>query len=382
MQLFTLDDNFLRTEIIEGYQSAVWVERYSEAGDATITAPPTKAMRDLLKEGTFLQIDNSNEIVLLETVAIEGGVLKAIGPTLEQFLNQRFYKATPGYGDRSNMATGAVGAIMGDAVERTVILDDPPFWVSETAYEYSEFHQKIPNLSLGYLESDVWMDEIVTLNYGQLYDLLTSIAKQYALGFSLYLDSADESGYSLVFTVYNGRDLTRAQEVNEVVKFSPILDNLSNIKELRSIANFKTAAFAYPSDSIPDAFFTVYGRAYAPGWFDAYQPDAPATNGFERRNLIVFADDITEEMAVNDEGLIDLLNEAAANALVNNNYIKVIDGEINPLNQRYIYGEHYKLGDVVELEIPNADYQTARVTEYIRSRDSTGEKAYPTLSLI
>ena len=52
-----------------------------------------------------------------------------------------------------------------------------------------------------------------------------------------------------------------------------------------------------------------------------------------------------------------------------------------PDNQ-FQYGIHYNLGDVIEVEGNTGVVQSARITEYIRSQDAAGEKAYPTVSMI
>lgn len=79
--------------------------------------------------------------------------------------------------------------------------------------------------------------------------------------------------------------------------------------------------------------------------------------------------------------LTTLLNQRAKDALANNNYVRLTDGKLVPQNA-FVYGTDYNLGDVIELRGPSSSVQKARITEYVRSRDSKGETAYPTLSVI
>jgi hypothetical protein len=58
-----------------------------------------------------------------------------------------------------------------------------------------------------------------------------------------------------------------------------------------------------------------------------------------------------------------------------------VDGETSPISE-YKYGTDYKMGDILELESFTGALSKARVTEFIRSQDSNGEKAYPTISVI
>jgi hypothetical protein len=71
----------------------------------------------------------------------------------------------------------------------------------------------------------------------------------------------------------------------------------------------------------------------------------------------------------------------AKDALANHNYIRAIDGQSSPTSD-YKFGVHYGLGDIIELEGLTGLISKARVTEYIRSQDKTGEKEYPTISVL
>jgi hypothetical protein len=76
-----------------------------------------------------------------------------------------------------------------------------------------------------------------------------------------------------------------------------------------------------------------------------------------------------------------MLNQKAKDLLANNNYTKVVDGEVVPQSE-FKYGTHYTLGDVIELDSGDGLVSKARITEFIRSQDNTGDKAYPTVSVI
>jgi hypothetical protein len=111
-----------------------------------------------------------------------------------------------------------------------------------------------------------------------------------------------------------------------------------------------------------------------------YLPGASTTTGWNRRALMIDASDIN----VADYSAADLLKaltQKGLDALANNNYVKMMDGQLVP-QKLYTYGIDYGLGDVIELRGDSATSQKARITEYIYAQDSTGERAYPTLSVI
>src|SRR5213075_845211 len=107
------------------------------------------------------------------------------------------------------------------------------------------------------------------------------------------------------------------------------------------------------------------------------------TTGFDRRLIIDRATDISADQVdpvVPGVTLASLLNQRAKDLLANNNFTKVVDGEVVPQSQ-YQYGTDYKLGDIVELKGHDNTVQKAQITEFIRSKDATGERAYPTVSV-
>jgi hypothetical protein len=59
----------------------------------------------------------------------------------------------------------------------------------------------------------------------------------------------------------------------------------------------------------------------------------------------------------------------------------MLDGEVVAQNQ-YKYGVDYNMGDVITLKGVHGAYQNARVIEYVRSEDGSGQKAYPTITVI
>ena len=79
--------------------------------------------------------------------------------------------------------------------------------------------------------------------------------------------------------------------------------------------------------------------------------------------------------------MTDILNQRAEKSLRDNSFIAIVDGEIVPYGQ-IKYGRDYTLGDIVELAGHSGVVQNARVTEYIRSHDGSGETAYPTVSIV
>jgi hypothetical protein len=100
-------------------------------------------------------------------------------------------------------------------------------------------------------------------------------------------------------------------------------------------------------------------RSNSWGWWGTYSP-----------SVIIGAPEITA-----------FRNQNAADAFANHNYVLAIDGQTSPISD-YKFGTDYGLGDIIELEGITGAISKARVTEFIRSQDQTGERSYPTISVL
>lgn len=367
MDIYTLDRNFLRKDVIDNFNSVIWTERYTKAGDVNLVVPLTRENVAKLPEGRFLALRGSKEVMLIENALIEKNQLKLTGPSITQFLNNRVIRYTAAHADRYYNQS------LSPEIMMLALVND--MCIQGIGVSVDGPRQIIPGLDQAIFEGDVTSAPVqFAVPYGPIYDALAQIADTYQLGFQLYLESASATVYYLLFRVYKGKDRTSGQSVNDVVRFSPNIDSLTDLKELRSISGYKNVAYAFaPSNPVPGV--TQSGVAYADN-------EAALSTGFDRRVLLVFADDLTtDKVGGSASVLLSVLNQRARDALANNNYTKVVDGEVVPQAQ-YTYGKHYGMGDIVELQSVSGLLQKARVTEYIRAQDDKGERAYPTISVI
>lgn len=367
MDVYTLTSSFVKDTVIDEFESIIWTERYISEGEVSLTVPFSPEMSVKLSEGTFLSIEESKEVMIIDTKEISDDLIKVNGTSLLGFLRNRFIRIFYGRDLRYWYLTDLrPGELLATIVQEMCIDGDH--------IDPDYLGAKIPNLTLGDVDI-TWGGVNVALPFGSVYDALHTIAETYRIGMSLYLDSADESDYSLKFTSYNGRNLTSSQDVYPMVRFSPALDSLTNVKELRSISGYHNVVYVIAplvSDVLDSSLIAV---AYA-------TPESPLSFGFDRRMLLGFVDDIS----LTDDGMDEitfraLVTQRAKDILANNNYTKVVDGEVVPQSE-FKYGTHYKLGDIIELQGYTDLIQKARITEYIRSKDDAGERSYPTITIV
>lgn len=386
MDLYTLNENFIAKDDIDGYISAIWTERFWSAGDCQLVVPAVDATLEKLKEGTFLALRGTKEVMKLDTVSIEDGQATIVGSTLVEFLNERYsWWKNPSSETVDDLIadynddTKKPGAFIADVVYKMAINPVDSTYPFTYNANLNWDADKIPHLSLGAVDASGVVKRM-TLPIGPLYEGIQSLAEQETLGISLYLQSADPvTGYVLKFTTYQGRDHTTGSAY-PLVRLSPDLESLNNIKEVRSIANYKNVCYVFYKGIVTTHLA---------------DPLAPVPEGFDRRVLVTNPDKepvghkvqldsrygYGTGIVVSPADIAAFREQNAKDALANHNYIHAVDGETSPISD-YKFGADYGLGDIIELESVSGAISKARVTEYIRSDDRTGQKEYPTISVV
>lgn len=352
MDLYILDDQFRRSEVVESFRSLIWTERYSAYGDFELAIDPSRAENGLFSTGTMLGIDKSDRIMVIQTTedtdADDGtATLKVTGKELTEVLTTRPNRAAMTSSEVD--LVGLPAAILRDLFEDICITnavntqDNLPVAMGDPS------PTSIPEPG----------DSVtIRVDLNDLYSTMTQIANQYNLGFRIFKDG--DTG-NLYFEVYSGDDRTSGQTTFPAVVFSPQLDNLTDTTDLTSSALLKNVAYVIA----PNGTRVVYANG-----------GDTSTEGFARRAIFVKADDIDE---VAGATLDLLLEQRGQEELSKTRVVIAFDGEISQTS--YIYGTDYNLGDLVEKRDDQGTAAIMRVTEQIFISDENGEKSYPTLAL-
>jgi hypothetical protein len=369
MEFFTIDRQYNKVEPIDRFLSAIWTERYKGDSAVELLVPANPRIIQILPVGTFLCEVNSDEPMIIETSEIEDNNLKVSGISLLAWMNNRFIRAAPPTDDELTQKTWTPST---NPVRPGWIIWNLLYnWCVNGPYLNGTINMGIPNperlkipITLdSYYSGDPKAD--FAIEYGPLYDAMKSVADEYDLGMRI---TVDLTAKILKFKNYKGIDRTGRQNVYSPIRFSSDSASLANVKELRSIQNYKTLVFSFP-DGDPGGWTTVGGVA---------QSSNPGT-GFNLRALQTY------ESSIDDPGsaaaLVKILNRKAKAALQASKFIKSVDGEITP-TLGFKYGTDFNMGDLIEMQGPSGIIAISRVTEYIRSQDASGEKAYPTVELV
>lgn len=371
MVLFTMTKSYARNVTVDTFGSAIWTERVRGNHDFELTVPASADNIRLFSVGTLIGLEGSLIVMMIDSQTMKGNVLKVAGTSLEQKLNNRFVRVTSSnaggnyYGPNSQKSynfTGSPGGLMSFLVQNFAISGP---WLDGTNYIglINPQRLKIPGFRIGNYDGIYMADQSIAVPYGGLYDAIKAIGDAYEIVQRIECWGEDD----LVYRNWRGIDHTSSGP-NPLVRFSPQLDNLGGVTEVIDGSKAKTHAWVIPS--LTSVGTLDMGEATVGNDYTAFV-------GWDLKAALIFADDLNVSLPQMDT----ILAERAVEVLVAAQEIVAVDGEILPTSQ-YKYGTHYDLGDIVEAQGISGIIQNSRVTEFIRSHDQTGEKAYPTLVAI
>lgn len=371
MVLYTVDDTFELVDTIDAFDSAIWTERFYGDGDFQLDVPATPDMMAKLQPGTVLLCDGSIQPMILETRDTQAGIMKTTGITLTQWLNNRIIRTTNDHTVREWLLNGyqpgyAIVQIVQNFCMNSSYLNGT-INIGIPSYVTSDL--PIIGLQIGAIDTS-GSTASFSVPFGPVYDACKQIATAYGVGMKIEFDGASGgSDFILQFITYKGDDRTSGQSINPTIRFSPEMDTFTNAHDLESISDYKNYVYIFA----PNAPTALLG---APGfWVDG----GPPPTGFKLRIFQNYNEDIQSDFTGSAAQLLSALNQRAALEGFNHRAQTLVDGEIVQTGQIQ-YGVDYFLGDFVEVEGNSGVLQTAQITEYIRSQDATGERAYPTLA--
>ena len=398
MDLYTLDRSYIRQDLIEEFDSLIWTERYYGDSECEVIVPLQRDLILKLREGTFLFIDQSNEPMIIETFTITPEAkIKVIGISILSWLNNRFVRNSVDHRKTQWKITSQhPGEILWMIVKQmctaqSTIIGKNKMGLGSAARENELI---IPGLKLDAQDTSGKKIKKTLVPFGPVYDALRPIAEQYNIGMQIWLKD-DET---LRFRSYAGLNRTSNQTKNDIIRFSSLMDSLAKVNEIRSRADFTTLIYSYASslekidtadnNSNPDTWLQQDNK---PG-IARRTPQVGKYTGFDLRARLLLCDDIKIKNDLDEEDkngpedtvplkraeLLDVLDNRANKELKQHLYVRTVDGEVAPTNL-FQYGRDYALGDVIEVQGNTSLVEKSRVTEYIRSQDSNGEQAYPTV---
>ena len=352
----------LPVDLIEGYETCIWTERYWDAGEVQIITGDVQKFLNQVPIGCLLSHRETDEVMIVEDILIktdnahEGdGIVKLTitGQSFEAFLRHR------------------VAAVDLDTLPNPWQLTDDNSgmvarWIINRALEGGTIspHDVVPLVDTIQDPAVTTEDEGEPVEYdiqlSQTYERVLEILKTVGLG--LRTQRPLYSGGPLNVQVYRGKDRRASQSVNTPVVLRSDLGHFTEMSYLISERDYKNVAYVY----------SPIGSREVLRW--SLDPD---TSGLDRKVLYVDASDLTEVSPGNTA--YNLLLKRGRQAMMEHNRTFIFEGKVSP-EIPYKYKVDYDLGDQITI-LGEYGLQTDMiVTEYILSEGPDGEVGYPTLS--
>lgn len=352
-----MDENFINLRVIDTFESLIWTERYSQAGDFEIYTPVDMSLLQIVVNKPedvdyYVWLKESDQQMILESVKVvseveTGAYMTISGRSLESILERRIIW-------EQTILNGKLQNGVKKLINESII--DP---------EISD--RKIPN----FIFEDSTDPNITSLTIraqytgDNLYDVIIAICDSYNLGFQVYLNEK----HQFVFRLYFGTDRSYDQIENPYVIFSPKFENIINSNYLKSINTFKNVALVLGEDEGNERRRWVVG----------------SEKGLARRELYVDARDIQSETEdgghIPDDEYNAQLDQRGTEKLADCTKTEAFEGQIDA-TQTFVYGIDFVKGDIIQIVNEFGIEAKARITEFIRIQDTTGYETYPTFSVM
>lgn len=360
MGTYILDENLRRVQLVEGWQSYLWTERWQASGQFQIKIPWTPDRQDMFQPKALLARDDSWRVMRTEIVsdAVDDSgqrILTVIGRSIESMLEKRAgLPVLASLTTSPNWTFSDLPQNIAKTIFTTTCLGGTP---SVDYRNNFPFYVNVPFLTPGSIPMPSSPVSIaVTLD--TVYAEIVAVCQTYDLGFRMTRQNDTSHIY---FDIYTGDDHTSAQTVNDPVIFDPQMNNLSQVEQVSSIADEMTVAVVVASNGYQVVFSPNYDTALS---------------GFDREELLIVANDITLPAGA---ALNTALQSRGLQALAAKQKTYAFDGIIPP-NNGYVYQQDYGLGDLVEERNTSKYGSTMRVTEVTFSSDDQGnDSVVPTL---
>ena len=364
MELIVMDQTFRPVALIDEYTSAIWTERYNEAGDFELILPASSEYLSAIQGNYYVGLADSDVTMMIENIGIrtseEDGTREVVvsGRSLEALLERR---------------------IVWDPITCTQQVQDAVYRIINDSFlNPGNGARKVSTFSFDRIQNDpVINNPSYTVNSQfdgtSVYEAVKTLCDTYNIGFRIRLSVTNR----FVFSLYYGVDRTANQFNRDAVVFSSEFDNLISSEYLQSFKTLKNLALvAGETKDDVQTRITVYGAESEPA-------------GLERREIYVSASDIKSSYTDEDETEIHLTPEEyqtllryrGFQTLAENRVTETLDGSVEN-HMGPVYGEDFFVGDFVTIQNDYGVNAVAQVTEYIRSYNEEGYSEYPTFAMV
>ena len=324
IDIVVLDGDLNRIDVVDNYESLIWVSRYNDIGDCELYLPATDKAIQLLRKGYYLARDDDDMVCRIERVEIDtdvenGNYLAVTGYDVKKILDQRVIWS------QMNV-DGYVEDELRTMVQNSVC----------TPALYGRQIKNSVGQQMFYLGDPAGFTEVTTeqISYKNVGKRIREICKKHNWGYKVVVDSN-----KFWFVLYDGTDRTSS------VVFSEDYENLRSTKYIDDSSNLANVALVAGEGEGSQRSRNVSGYA----------------EGIDRYEIFVDAKDLSR--TIKFEELTDLYPLSSVGG------------------QGYIDGKYYKMSYIniaivdadqlaqLEINYPNGEEITIEGNLYYRTYD-------------
>ena len=351
MDIYVLNQDNERLDIIDTYQSAIWHLKYYDAGEFELYIAADDYMIQLLRKGNRLVRDvdisadgSLHHVMLVQKVNLstdeeDGDYLIVTGYDLKSIIGQRI--------------------IWNQTVLSGTVENGIKKLLNENVISPSDSDRKISNFKLDFKDvcNDVLQQQLTGDN---LLTAVTTILTEYNTGWDIYIDS---QGY-YTMTLYKGKDRSIEQDDIPHVVFSAKNENIIDDTYSIDYTKYTNVVLVAGEGEGTARRRAVSGKAEGLDRYETYKDarDVSSNNG-----------------DVSDSEYQNMLQAAGAKLIAESGFVEKYEGSIET-GSIYEYVSDYWLGDVVTVINKYGISANPRITEVIESVSDDGVTIVPTLS--
>lgn len=354
-------------ELIEGFKTKMWVERFRKEGEFRLTALATSGMRQKLPISSIITHLNTPEVMIVENHEISEDIgsepeITITGRSFETYLENRVVGSNipfplAGLSVDHNMASdileNQIVTLINHYIQPETLLDD--------------------NNALPYVVAATAIDPPTTANFprpvkpGSVYERIQELLAIENFGIKVIRPGPFWTQWApyipdqtyLVLLVHKGVDRTAT------VSYSYDTGEIVNADYLWSNKKNKNAAL-------------IIGK-----WITTEV--IPAQTGYERRWMLIDGTDIDQNYeAVLEEDvpvISSLMQQRSIDLLKSQVDLAITKAEVSKENTKAVFRRDFDVGDLITVRGDYNEVSKMRVSEYVEIEDDTGESGYPTLSI-
>lgn len=346
-ELYILNQDRERIDIIDDYKSLIWTPRFYECGDFEIYIKASERTLSLLHVDNYVTRPDSDMVGIIEKVQTvtdpdEGDHIIASGRCAKSLIGRRVVWFVTNISDTVE-----------NGIRRLL---------TENLIAPKYFYREMPNFVLG--ESQGFTETMSAQYTGDnVLEVIVNLCKQNGYGFKVILN--DDKNFE--FQLMKGTNRSYGQSENPYVVFSPEFENVITSTYEHDTSQLKNAC------RVAGEGEGVSRKVY----------DVGATTGLKRREMFVDARDITSELedgsTLSATDYNRLLVQRGFEQIRENAETILFEGEVESMRQ-FVFGRDFFLGDVVTVKNGYGVTKDCQVVGVVLAHDENGETVIPVFS--